>query len=83
MFDLTTCDSLKHFFTEVESILLAFGSQNLGQILIATVEHCDFTLMFILELLEDPVPVGPSSISSGFQSCNGILAHVLKKNQWR
>lgn len=58
----------KYFLLKHEAKLFAFVAQRFGELRRAAIEHGDFSLLLILDLLEDFVPVGSAGGRSSLQA---------------
>ena len=54
--------SLENFFSEIESIILAFEFQRFCKEWVSTVKHCYFSMIFVFYFLKNLFPVGSTSL---------------------
>ena len=71
---------LKHFLPVGESELFALLLEDSSQGWVAAIEHSDVTLVLILEILEEFVPVGTASLGAGLQTGDEIPLFLEEKN---
>ena len=71
---------LKHFLPVGESELFALLLEDSSQGWVAAIEHSDVTLVLILEILEEFVPVGTASLGAGLQTGDKIPLFLEEKN---
>lgn len=70
----------KCFLPEIESKLLAFGSQDLGQGRSAAVEDSDSTPILLSQLAKLIIPIGPTSVGPHLELghyVSLVLRHVM------
>ena len=77
----------ERFFSKAKSKLIAFVSKNSSELRRTTIKNCNFSLLLILQLLENLIPIRTTSICSSFQACDKISFLLIKNttmitNDW-
>ena len=72
--------NLENFFSEIESIILAFEFQRFCKEWVSTVKHCYFSMIFVFYFLKNLFPVGSTSLGLRSQPSSDISVFLLTYN---
>ena len=78
--NLFAAKGLEYFFSEIESIILAFEFQRFCQEWVSTVKHCYFSMIFVFYFLKNLFPVGSTSLGLRSQPSSDISVFLLTYN---
>ena len=69
--------NLEYFFSEIESIILAFEFQCFCKEWVSAVKHCYFSIVFVFYFLKNLFPVGSTSLGLRSQPSSYISVFLL------
>lgn len=70
---------LERFFPKTESKLIAFVSENPGELWRTAIEDCDLPFLFVLKLLEHLIPIWTTCVRSSFQTSDEVSFLLINK----